>query len=85
MSNQEIIQAWKNPKKRNQVMTSHPSGTGFHELNEQEMMFIAGGNGEVETQATPLLTTLTPATPAISWGGAVSAVSGLVSYTKDCI
>lgn len=85
MNNVEIIEAWKNPKLRQKLKESHPSGIGFHELSFEEMTFIAGGNGTVEPRVTPVLTTLAPYTPAISIGGGLSAVSGLISYTKDCI
>lgn len=86
MNVNELIESWKNPKKREDLDFNHPAGKGFHELSQEEMFFVAGGNGDVEPQVTPtVLTTLAPYTPAISIGGGISAVSGLVSYTKDCI
>ncbi|ANB57096.1 type 2 lantibiotic, family protein [Anoxybacillus sp. B7M1] len=81
----QIIEALKDPKKRKNLNLSHPSGNGFQEMSLEEMNFITGGNGTVQPQVTPVLTPFTPYTPAISGGAAVSAVSGLVSYTKDCI
>lgn len=86
MNNQKIIESWKNPKLRKNLTVGHPAGKGFHELEFEEMSFISGGNGTADPQATPtILTTLAPYTPGISLGGGISAVSGLVSYTKDCI
>lgn len=86
MSVNQTIEAWKNPKKRSAADVVHPSGKGFHEMSLEEMNFVAGGNSNFKPQATPtVLTTLAPYTPAISIGTGLSAVSGLVSYTKDCI
>ncbi len=86
MSQEKWIELMKNPKQRAQGEWEHPAGKGFQELSLDEMTFISGGNGNMEPQATPtILTTLSPSTPAISAGGAVSAVSGLISYTKKCL
>lgn len=50
------------------------------------MDFISGAEGTVEPQATPTIASpFTPYAIEISIGATVSAVSGLVSYTKDCL
>ncbi len=86
METESWIYALKNPKKRGELQFDHPAGKGFQELTIEEMTFISGGNGNMEPQATPtILTTLSPSTPAISAGGGISAVSGLISYTKKCL
>lgn len=83
MDKNQIIEAWKNPKLRSNLESVHPSGKGFHEMDLEEMQFVAGGS-TVEPQWTPL-TPLTVYTIEISVSGTISAVSGLVSYTKDCL
>lgn len=61
-------------------------GLSFTELNQEEMDFISGAEGTVEPQATPTIASpFTPYAIEISIGVTVSAVSGLVSYTKDCL
>ncbi len=82
MTTNAIVEAWKNPKKRNQVDQNHPSGAGFQELTVEEMNFIAGGNGSMEPQATPA----TPATPIISkvsWAASGAAASFVVSFVAS--
>jgi len=62
-------------------------GLQFEDLSKEEMEFISGGNDN--TRVSP--TIVTPATPYTSYiasgagSAALSAVSGLVSYTKKCI
>ncbi|WP_413228376.1 mersacidin family lantibiotic [Actinomyces trachealis] len=66
-------------------------GASFTELTQEEMDFVTGAKGNGQPMATPTVTTssvpciniTTSSLPCL--GGAVSAVSGLVSYTKRCI
>lgn len=66
-------------------------GASFTELTQEEMDFVTGAKGSVQPQATPTVTTSSfPCINAVtsSWvciGIGVSAVSGLVSYTKRCV
>ncbi|WP_353888239.1 mersacidin family lantibiotic [Arcanobacterium pinnipediorum] len=72
-------------------MNSEHFGASFTELTQEEMDFITGANGSAQPHATPTVTT--SSFPCInittsSWvciSGGVSALSGLVSYTKRCI
>lgn len=86
MNVNQTIKAWKNPKFRSDTNMENPVGKSFQEMDLQEMSFVTGGNGEADPDATP--TTITTVTTLSKGGlisGAVSAVSGLVSYTKKCI
>lgn len=72
-------------------MDNEKIGASFYELSQDEMDFVTGAKGTVAPQATPAVTT--SSFPCINittssffcLGGAVSALSGLVSYTKRCI
>lgn len=73
------------------LMNREQFGASFTELTQEEMDFITGANGLAQPQATP--TVVTSSVPCInittsSWvciSGGISAISGLVSYTKRCI
>lgn len=62
-------------------------GNKFEDLSEKEMNSIAGGNGNERVSPTIVIatTTYTGYISAATASAAVSAVSGLVSYTKKCI
>jgi type 2 lantibiotic (TIGR03893 family) len=62
-------------------------GMQFEDLTKEEMNFIAGGNDNARISPT-IISFATPYTSYIASGlgsAALSAVSGLVSYTKKCI
>jgi type 2 lantibiotic (TIGR03893 family) len=62
-------------------------GMQFEDLTKEEMNFIAGGNENARI-STAILSFATPYTSYIASGlgsAGLSAVSGLVSYTKKCI
>ncbi|EQA7703567.1 mersacidin family lantibiotic [Staphylococcus pseudintermedius] len=66
--------------------TNNLVGLAFAELEQAEMDFISGAEGTAEIQASPTLASpFTPYAVEISIGATVSGVSGLVSYTKDCL
>lgn len=66
-------------------------GPSFEELSQEEMDFVTGARGTVQPMATPTVTTSSipciniTTSSAVCIGGGISAVSGLVSYTKNCI
>jgi mersacidin/lichenicidin family type 2 lantibiotic len=89
MENEQIIKAWKNPELRgkHKDVPSHPSGKGFHELSMEDMMAITGA-AEVHPQTTPsvsqILSVISRSSRACI-GISVSAISGIVSYNKECL
>ncbi|WP_067143630.1 lichenicidin A2 family type 2 lantibiotic [Oceanivirga salmonicida] len=60
-------------------------GLGFEELSQEEMDFITGAKGAAQPYATPTTFTLITPSSAACVSGSLSALSGLVSYTKSCI
>lgn len=85
MNVNQTIKAWKNPKFRSETNMENPVGRSFQEMDIQEMNFVTGGNGTADPDASPTITTVTTLSKGGLISGAVSAVSGLVSYTKKCI
>lgn len=85
-STEQIIEAWKNPKSRNDVELVHPSGKGFHELEVQEMHFVAGGS-TAEPQWTPATVSSIPCVrvaTVVSGAAASAVVSFVASAVADC-
>lgn len=56
-------------------------GQSFHELSEEEMINIVGGN-TVSPDSTPVLSAVSRVVSKYSAAGAVSAIGGLISYRK---
>lgn len=81
----QIIESWKNPKKRNKNLMNHPSGIGFHELSDAEMEYIAGGNGTADPQISPTIVLSLKVSGAIVSGAGASYVGSYVaSAAFDC-
>ena len=92
MSKEQIIKSWKNPELRNQMNfeMDHPCGKGFQELSFEEMVGI---NGAAEVSPDAITTPVCLVSVAVSLkfcasaavSATVSAVSGIVTYNKDCL
>lgn len=66
-------------------MSDEKFGASFDELSQSEMDFITGATGSVQSRATPTIVTATTASSYMCISASISALSGLVSYTKQCI
>ncbi|WJD83658.1 mersacidin family lantibiotic [Priestia megaterium] len=58
MTNNQLIEAWKNPELRANLDIQHPSGQAFAELSIDEMLNIQGA-GDVQPETTPATSTVT--------------------------
>ena len=58
-------------------------GMSMKKLEKGEMEKIYGASGVVEPHTTPILSAATKSRKKCL--GAISAISGLVSYNKDCL
>ncbi|WJD83659.1 mersacidin family lantibiotic [Priestia megaterium] len=56
MTNNQLIEAWKNPELRANLDIQHPSGQAFAELSIDEMLNIQGA-GDVQPETTPAVVT----------------------------
>lgn len=70
-------------------MSDEKFGPSFNELSQDEMDFVTGAAGTPQPRITPTISAISAAS---SYGCAsagasflISAFSGLVSYTKECI
>lgn len=59
-------------------------GTSFEEMSILEMENIFGGTSEDNARVTPLSAIASKVTLSIISAG-VSAISGILSYNKDCL
>ena len=66
-------------------MSDEKFGASFDDLSQNEMDFVTGATGTVQPLVTPTIVAATVASSYMCISASISAVSGLVSYTKKCI
>ncbi|QLK09303.1 hypothetical protein BMG_6075 (plasmid) [Priestia megaterium] len=74
MTNNQLIEAWKNPELRANLDIQHPSGQAFAELSTDEMLSIQGA-GDVQPETTPV---------AVTSSAVCIGVTGAIISIKYC-
>ncbi|QLK09302.1 hypothetical protein BMG_6074 (plasmid) [Priestia megaterium] len=80
MTNNQLIEAWKNPELRANLDIQHPSGQAFAELSTDEMLSIQGA-GDVQPETTPATTISTSSASCVV--GITGGISVVASF-KHC-
>lgn len=61
-------------------------GKSFEEMQTEEIENVFGGTDEnIEPRITPVAVPISVKVTAVISGAALSAVSGIVSYNKECL